>query len=51
MNSETGEFTEYLLPRYTNIRSVEVDKSTALSTLWVGNNHGAKIIKVEPLAP
>jgi virginiamycin B lyase len=49
MNTETGEFTEYLLPRYTNIRSVEVDKSTPLSTLWVGNNHGAKIIKVEPL--
>jgi streptogramin lyase len=49
MNAETGEFTEYLLPRYTNIRNVEVDKSTPISTLWVGNNHGAKIVKVEPL--
>ena len=51
MNVKTGEFTEYLLPRYTNIRSVEVDKSSGLSTLWVGNNHGAKILHLEPLAP
>jgi streptogramin lyase len=51
MNVQTGEFTEYLLPRYTNIRSVEVNKSGGLSTLWVGNNHGARILHIEPLAP
>jgi streptogramin lyase len=51
MNVKTGEFTEYLFPRYTNVRSVEVDKSTALSTLWVGNAHGAKVLHIEPLAP
>jgi streptogramin lyase len=51
MNVKTGEFTQYFLPRYTNIRSVEVDKSAALSSLWVGNAHGAKVLHIEPLGP
>lgn len=51
MNVKTGEFTQYLFPRYTNVRSVEVDKSAALSSLWVGNTHGAKVLHIEPLAP
>ena len=42
-------FTEYLLPRFTNIRRVFVDNSTTPVTFWVGNNHGASIIKLEPL--
>jgi virginiamycin B lyase len=37
------------LPRYTNIRRVFVDNSTTPPTFWIGNNHGAAIIKVEPL--
>lgn len=45
----TGRFTEYLLPRPTNIRRVFVDSSTTPVTFWVGNNHGASIIKLEPL--
>jgi streptogramin lyase len=45
----TGRFTEYLLPRSTNIRRVFVDSSTTPVTFWVGNNHGASIIKLEPL--
>jgi virginiamycin B lyase len=45
----TGQFTEYLLPRFTNVRRVFVDNSTTPVTFWVGNNHGASIIKLEPL--
>ena len=49
LNTETGDFTEYPLPRYTNIRRVFVDNSTTPPTFWVGNNHGAALIKLEPL--
>jgi len=38
---------EYLLPRTTNIRRVTVDNTTSPPTFWVGNNHGAALIKVE----
>jgi virginiamycin B lyase len=44
----TGAMTEYLLPRFTNIRRVFVDSSTTPVTFWVGNNHGASIVKMEP---
>ena len=40
---------EYLLPRPTNIRKVFVDNTTTPVTFWAGNNHGAAIIKLEPL--
>ena len=40
---------EYLLPRTTNIRRVLVDNSTTPVTFWVGTNHGASIVKLEPL--
>jgi virginiamycin B lyase len=49
LDPKTGQFTEYLLPRFTNIRRVFVDNSTTPVTFWVGNNHGASIIKLEPL--
>jgi streptogramin lyase len=49
LDPKTGEFTEYLLPRSTNIRRVFVDDSTTPATFWVGSNHGASIIKLEPL--
>jgi len=49
LNTKTEEFIEYLLPRTTNIRRVNVDNSTNPPTFWVGNNHGAAIIKIEPL--
>ena len=51
LNTQTGEFTEYLLPHETNVRHVEVQKSGALSSLWVGDQHGGTIVRVEPLAP
>jgi streptogramin lyase len=49
LNTKSGDFTEYLLPRSTNTRRVFVDNSTTPVTFWVGNNHGASIIKLEPL--
>jgi len=45
----SGKSVEYLLPRPTNIRRVFVDDSTTPVTFWAGNNHGASIIKLEPL--
>ena len=49
LDTKTGVFTEYLLPRQTNIRRVFVDNSTTPPTFWVGNNHGAAVIKLEPV--
>jgi virginiamycin B lyase len=49
LNTKSGELVDYLLPRSTNIRRVFVDNSTNPVTFWVGSNHGASIIKLEPL--
>jgi hypothetical protein len=49
LDPKTGEFVEYLLPRRTNVRRVFVDNSTTPVSFWVGNNHGAALVKVEPL--
>jgi virginiamycin B lyase len=49
LNTKTGEAVNYLLPRTTNIRRVFVDNSTTPVTFWVGSNHGASIVKLEPL--
>jgi virginiamycin B lyase len=49
IDTNTGDVVEYPLPRSTNIRRVYVDDRTKPSTLWVGNNHGASIVKIEPL--
>jgi virginiamycin B lyase len=49
LDTKTGQFTEYLLPRSTNVRRVFVDNATTPVTFWVGSNHGASIIKLEPL--
>jgi streptogramin lyase len=49
LDTKTGRFTEYLLPNPTNIRRVWVDNSTNPVTFWVGSNHGASIVKLEPL--
>ena len=45
----SGQAVEYLLPRLTNIRRVFVDNTTTPVTFWAGNNHGAEILRVEPL--
>jgi len=49
LDTATGQVVDYLLPRTTNIRRVFVDQSGERPVLWVGSNHGASIIKVEPL--
>jgi len=49
LNPVTGRMIEYLLPRQTNVRRVWVDNRTNPVTFWVGNNHGASIVKLEPL--
>jgi len=49
LNTKTGAYTEYLLPKPTNIRRVWVDNSTNPVTFWVGSNHGASIVKLQPL--
>ena len=51
LNAQTGEFTEYLLPHETNVRHVEVQKSGALSSMWLGDQHGGTIIHIQPQAP
>jgi streptogramin lyase len=49
LDPKTGEAVEYQLPRSTNVRRVWVDNSTMPVTFWVGSNHGASIVKLEPL--
>jgi virginiamycin B lyase len=49
LNPKTDEIVEYLLPHTTNIRRVFVQETGARPVLWVGNNHGSAIVKVEPL--
>ncbi len=49
LDIKSGQYTEYPLPHPTNIRRVFIDDSKTPGTLWVGNNHGASIVKVEPL--
>ena len=49
LDPKTGQTVDYLLPRSTNIRLVYVDNTTTPVTFWVGSNHGAAIIKLDPL--
>jgi virginiamycin B lyase len=48
LDPKSGQFVEYLLPKETNIRRVFVDNATTPVTFWVGSNHGASIVKLEP---
>jgi len=38
-----------LLPGKTTIRRAFVDSSTTRPTFWIASNHGAAILKLEPL--
>jgi len=49
LDVKSGQITEYLLPRTTNIRRVFVEETGPKPILWVGSNHGASIVRVEPL--
>jgi virginiamycin B lyase len=48
-NPQNGQSVEYLLPRPTNIRRVFVDNASNPVTFWAGNNHGAAILRLDPL--
>lgn len=47
LDPRTGDTVTYLLPDSTNVRRVFVDKAT--NALWIGNNLGNSICKVEAL--
>ena len=49
-NPKTAEYRHYLLPTLdVNFRRADVDNSGPRPIFWVGENHQAKIAKVEPL--
>jgi sugar lactone lactonase YvrE len=49
LNLQSGKFTEYPLPHATNVRRVFVDNNVSPPVFWTGNNHGAAVIKIEPI--
>jgi virginiamycin B lyase len=49
INTRTGDMVEYQLPANTNIRNIWIDDQTTPVSVWFGNNHGAAIVKLEPL--
>jgi virginiamycin B lyase len=49
LNPQTGQIIQYPLPRFTNMRRAFVDNSATPVTFWVGNTHGASIVKLEPM--
>jgi virginiamycin B lyase len=49
LDPKTGQAVEYPLARDTNMRRMFVDNSSARPSFWVGSNHGASIVHVEPL--
>jgi virginiamycin B lyase len=49
LDPKTGEWTNYPLPRYSNLRRVFVDDRGPQPAVWTGNDHAASVIKLEPL--
>jgi virginiamycin B lyase len=49
LDPKSGRSTQYQFPSQTNVRRVWIDNATTPPTLWVGGNHSASIVKVEPL--
>lgn len=49
LNPKTGEWVNYPLPHYSNFRRVFVDDRTPHVAVWVGNDHAAQVLKLEPL--
>jgi len=48
LDPKTGSWVQYLMPDDTNVRRVFVDNSTTPVTFWVGSNHSAEILRVQP---
>jgi virginiamycin B lyase len=49
LDPRTAEITNYLMPRSSNFRRVFVDERANPVTVWIGNNLGASVVRVEPL--
>jgi virginiamycin B lyase len=49
LDPRTAKITNYLMPRSSNFRRVFVDDRAIPVTVWIGNNLGASVVKVEPL--
>ena len=49
LNTESGEMVDYLLPRLNKHSAGVRGQHDDAGTFWIGSNHGASIIKVEPL--
>ncbi|HEX4043381.1 MAG TPA: carboxypeptidase regulatory-like domain-containing protein [Xanthobacteraceae bacterium] len=48
IDPKTGKTDQYLMPSDTNMRTVEIDNRTTPVSFWVGSNHDAALVKVEP---
>jgi streptogramin lyase len=50
LNPANGQVTKYLLPRLgVNIRRMDVDNSASPVAVWIGENHHAKLARLEVL--
>jgi len=49
LDPKTGTWTNYPLPRYSNLRRAFVDDRGPRPVVWAGNDHDASVIKLEPL--
>jgi virginiamycin B lyase len=49
LDPKTGQWVNYPLPRYSNLRRVFVDDSGPRPVVWTGNDHAASVIRLEPL--
>jgi streptogramin lyase len=49
IDTATGRTISYLMPIETNARRASVDNFGARTTAWIGANHQAVVMKVEPL--
>ena len=49
INVSTGQTVQYLMPIETNARRVSVDNYAAKPVMWIGAQHLAVVMKVEPL--
>jgi streptogramin lyase len=48
IDPKTGQTDQYLMPSDTNMRTVAIDNRTTPVSFWVGSNHDAALVKVEP---
>jgi hypothetical protein len=45
----TGQTVQYLMPIETNARRVSIDNYGEKPVMWIGAQHQAVVMKVEPL--